>query len=309
MTEEDIQALLETILKCNIFQFDGVFYAQKCGLVIGLRIAPLLAIVYMDRIGRRSLTQGIVFYKRYLDDVFVIGSTALDLDTTLDNLNSCDPNIQFTVESPDQNGFLPFLNTEVCTCHGRKEFVWYKKPASQSVLLHSRSAHPLYMKVNVISHLVASKDKTCTEESMDAEANISRILEENGYTRAEARSWRPHFIPGGVPLVFPYVNERIATEVNRVVKASGLPVKLVFRPPPNLKSLLTASRICEEKCGRNNCPYCTTHKICQLRGTVYQVTCEGWGEKTPGRASASVAKPRFLPYEQLFATPHPPPHS
>ncbi|VDP09726.1 unnamed protein product [Heligmosomoides polygyrus] len=82
MTEEDIQALLETILKCNIFQFDGVFYAQKRGLAMGLRIAPLLAIVYLDRIERRSLTQGIVFYKRYIDDVFVIGSTALDLYDT-----------------------------------------------------------------------------------------------------------------------------------------------------------------------------------------------------------------------------------
>ncbi|VDO85145.1 unnamed protein product [Heligmosomoides polygyrus] len=57
MTEEDIQALLETILECNILQFDGVFYAQKRGLAMGLWIAPLLAIVYLDHIERRSLTQ------------------------------------------------------------------------------------------------------------------------------------------------------------------------------------------------------------------------------------------------------------
>ncbi|VDO65040.1 unnamed protein product [Heligmosomoides polygyrus] len=93
MTEEDIQALLKTILECNILQFDGVFYAQKRSPAMGLRIAPLLAIVYLGRIERRSLTQGIVFYKRYIDDVFVIGSSALDLNTTLDNLDSCDPNI------------------------------------------------------------------------------------------------------------------------------------------------------------------------------------------------------------------------
>uniref|UniRef100_A0A183GKU2 Reverse transcriptase domain-containing protein n=1 Tax=Heligmosomoides polygyrus TaxID=6339 RepID=A0A183GKU2_HELPZ len=93
MTEEDIKPLLETILECNIFQFDDVFCAQKRGLAMGLRIAPLLAIVYLDRIERRSLTQGIVFYKPYIALHFVVGSTALDLDTTLHNLNSCDPNI------------------------------------------------------------------------------------------------------------------------------------------------------------------------------------------------------------------------
>ncbi|VDO18918.1 unnamed protein product [Heligmosomoides polygyrus] len=59
-------------------QFDGVLYEQKRGLAMGLRIAPLLAIVYLDCIERRPLTQAIVLHKHYIDDVFVIDSTVLD---------------------------------------------------------------------------------------------------------------------------------------------------------------------------------------------------------------------------------------
>ena len=224
----------------------------------------------------------ILFYKRYIDDVFVISSTVETMDTMLQNLNSCDPNIRLTVEYPNDSGFLPFLNAKVRIDHGTKELIWYKKPMCKNILLHSRSAHPLYMKANVIKNLITTKTRICTVESEEVEQKIAKILEENGYTTRRPKSWRPFFAVGGIPLVLPYVNERTAKKVNHVVKSSRLPVQLVFRPPPNLKSLLTSSRIYEEKCGRRNCTYCAENKICQLRGTVYLVTCEGCGRKHVG---------------------------
>ncbi|EYC01441.1 hypothetical protein Y032_0107g3803 [Ancylostoma ceylanicum] len=121
LREDDLRELLVTTLGCNIFQFDGEFYKQKRGLAMTLRISPLLAVIYLDRIERRSLVTGILFYKRYIDDVFVIGSTASDLHTMVENLNSCDPNIRFTVESPDDSGSLPYLNTKVQICNGKRD--------------------------------------------------------------------------------------------------------------------------------------------------------------------------------------------
>ncbi|EYC25072.1 hypothetical protein Y032_0012g1686 [Ancylostoma ceylanicum] len=135
-----------------------------------------------------------------------------------------------------------------------------------------------------------SKGRICNQEFPEVEEKITRILDENGYTKSEPRSWRPFFAPGGVPLVLPYVNEENAKDVNRVVRGANLPIKLVFQPPPNLKSLLTSTRIYEEKCGRNNCMYCTEQKICQLRGTVYLVTCEGCGRKYVGETSRPLHK-------------------
>ena len=257
---------------------------------MGLRISPLLAIVYLDRIERRSLITGIIFYKRYIDDVFLVSSTANAMNTMLQNLNSCDPNIRFTVEHPDEDGFLPFLNTKVRINHGIKELEWYRKPMSKNILLHSRSAHPLYMKANVIRNLVTTKTRTCTRESVEVDRKIATILEENGYTTCQPRTWRPFFATAGIPLVLPYVNERLAKKVNHAIKSSRLPVKLIFRPPADLRSLLTSSRIYEDKCGRANCTYCTESKICQLKGTVYLVTCEGCGQRYVGETMRPLHK-------------------
>ncbi|EYB89127.1 hypothetical protein Y032_0235g3167 [Ancylostoma ceylanicum] len=88
---------------------------------MGIRIAPLLAIVHLDHNEKASLTNGIILYKRYIDDVFVIGSSYAELRSTLTNLNSMDVNIKFTVEEPSRDGFLPFLNTKVRICNGKTD--------------------------------------------------------------------------------------------------------------------------------------------------------------------------------------------
>ncbi|EYB97548.1 hypothetical protein Y032_0139g2090 [Ancylostoma ceylanicum] len=68
----DTEILLEAALAFNTFRFNNIFYPQKRGLAMGIRIAPLLAIVFLDHIGKVSLTKRILFYKGYIDKVFVI---------------------------------------------------------------------------------------------------------------------------------------------------------------------------------------------------------------------------------------------
>ena len=257
---------------------------------MGSRIAPLLAIVYLDSIERRSLTTGIIFYKRYIDDVFIIGSSPAELEGTLRNLNSQDPSIKFTVENPHNDGFVPFLNTKVRIRHGNTELSWYKKPASKNVLLHARSGHPLYMKANVVRNLVITKEKICTQRSSEVDSMVDRILKENGYSSSRTHTWKPHSTPDGIPLVLPYLNENTALKVNNIVKCSPLPIRLIFRPPPNLKRLLTFSRPYENGCGRTGCRYCNQSKICQLRGTVYLVECQGCGQKYVGETGRPLYK-------------------
>ncbi|EYC17839.1 hypothetical protein Y032_0029g1902 [Ancylostoma ceylanicum] len=49
----DIELLLEATLACNVFRFDNNFYAQRRGLAMRIRIAPLLAIIYLDHMRER----------------------------------------------------------------------------------------------------------------------------------------------------------------------------------------------------------------------------------------------------------------
>ncbi|EYC22563.1 hypothetical protein Y032_0017g3427 [Ancylostoma ceylanicum] len=81
--------------------------------------------MYLDHIEKLSLTSGILLYKRYIDDVFVIGDTKMDVDTTLERLNVFDPKVSVTIERPNADGYLPFLNTKVRIIQGQKEHLWY----------------------------------------------------------------------------------------------------------------------------------------------------------------------------------------
>ncbi|EYC22565.1 hypothetical protein Y032_0017g3428 [Ancylostoma ceylanicum] len=116
----------------------------------------------------------------------------------------------------------------------------------------------------------------------EVERTIARILDENGYNMNPATTWFPYSTTDGIPLILPYVGDGPARAVNQVVRHSGLPIRLVFRPPSTLKEILTSTRIYENKCPQPDCQYCTEEPICQLRGTVYLVTCEGCGEKYAG---------------------------
>ncbi|EYC21534.1 hypothetical protein Y032_0988g3301 [Ancylostoma ceylanicum] len=297
----DIEILLEATLACNTFRFNNIFYAQKRGLAMGIRIAPLLAIVFLDHIEKASLTKGILFYKRYIDDVFAIGSSRSTLISTLTELNSKDVNIKFTMEEPEKDGFLPFLNTRVRFCNGRSEIRWYRKQSSKNIMLHSRSAHPTYMKVNVVRNLKRTSERIA-ENDKESEEAIQRILSENGYNNGSTNTWRPFSAPDGIALVLPYLNECTSKQVNIVVKRSGLPVRLIFRPPPTLREILTSSRIYESGCDAEDCHYCSDQKICHLRGTVYMITCDKCGQRYIGETGRPL-KERLDEHRRAFTSP------
>uniref|UniRef100_A0A7I4XVS1 Reverse transcriptase domain-containing protein n=1 Tax=Haemonchus contortus TaxID=6289 RepID=A0A7I4XVS1_HAECO len=298
----EIKDLIEAALECNIFCFDNKFYKQKRGLAMGNRIAPVLAVIFLDHIEKSSLTSGILFYKRYIDDVFVIGTTEEDLVETLKRLNSHDANITFTREDPGRDGFLPFLNTKVRISEGYKEHLWYRKSASSNILLHSRSAHPVYMKANVVRNLLQTKRKLGTRRDSVVDAKVESILNSNGYFEGNTKTWVPYRTADGVSLILPFVNDKMAREVNHIVKNSELPIRLVFRPPPTLKDFLTSSRIYEKRCREQSCRYCTSEKICELQGTVYLIQCGGCGEKYVGE-TARPLKIRLDEHRRALANP------
>ncbi|EYC31235.1 hypothetical protein Y032_0004g2038 [Ancylostoma ceylanicum] len=91
-------------------------------------------------------------------------------------------------------------------------------------------------------------------------------------------------------LVLPYVGDGPARKLSEAVKDSRLPIRLVFRPPPTLRDLLTSTRIYENRCPVVGCRYCSGEKICELRGTVYLLTCGGCGEKYIGETIRPLRK-------------------
>ena len=75
----------------------------------------------------------VLFWKRYLDDIFVISS--VPLDTLLCRDNSVAESIKFTLELPDPNNTIPFLDVLVLLSN---ENVNSLLPLDSSVLLQRK---------------------------------------------------------------------------------------------------------------------------------------------------------------------------
>ncbi|KAK6009798.1 hypothetical protein OSTOST_25244, partial [Ostertagia ostertagi] len=194
----DMEELLRTVVEVNIFRFRNRFYKQKRGLAMGSRLAPLLAIVFMDSLERQALSSGILYFGRYIDDIFIVGKTRAALRETFSKLNSAHESIQLTSEEPSPDGFLPFLNTKVRIMDGQISAMWYKKGASRNILIHARSCHPLHM---------------VRLELVEVMTEVDEILRQNGYKRGQHRTWKPCRSPSGTPLLLPFITDEFAMDI------------------------------------------------------------------------------------------------
>lgn len=84
------------------------------------------------------------------------------------------------------------------------------------------------------------------------------------------------------PSVFiPYVSEKFTSDIKRLFKDFDLPVSVVTIPPPNLRKLLTRSRLyeatqCHAEGRRKTCKICPDNGdgACMLKGVIYRIDCE-----------------------------------
>ena len=109
LDREDIMALLKV-------SFQGKFYKQLHSAAMGSPCSPVVANIYMEYFERRALDPELPVsftintWLRYVDDVLTIVKKGTH-DSLLNYLNSIDPNIKFTIEPPNEQGAIPFLDT------------------------------------------------------------------------------------------------------------------------------------------------------------------------------------------------------
>ena len=102
---------------------------------MGSPCSPVVANIYMEYFEELALGPKLPIpikeWKRYVDDVFSIVPMGKQ-EELLKYLNSIDPHIKFTVEQPNIEGAIPFLNTLPKPNGNEISVSVYRKPLTQT---------------------------------------------------------------------------------------------------------------------------------------------------------------------------------
>jgi hypothetical protein len=138
--------------------------------------------VYVQRIVNEF---GVIYYKRYVDDCFLIIDNEHDNTNDITNyLNSLNPNIQFTSET-ETDGQLNYLDLNIARVDNRLEFSIYRKPTTTDHTIHSTSNHPTQHKLAAYKSMIHRLHTIpMTNEKFQNELHtIHDIAQNNGFTR------------------------------------------------------------------------------------------------------------------------------
>ncbi|KAG4066806.1 hypothetical protein HA402_012873 [Bradysia odoriphaga] len=114
---EDIICLLTACLKNTYFQYGNELFLQNEGCPMGSPISGTVADIYLQKLENHiiPLNPKILFWKRYVDDVFaIIEGDENDANEIKNQLNLYHPNIQFTMETENDKeiAFLDIINDD-----------------------------------------------------------------------------------------------------------------------------------------------------------------------------------------------------
>ncbi|CAF5086883.1 unnamed protein product, partial [Rotaria sp. Silwood1] len=185
----DLKELLTFATTKSHFLFDGKIYDQVDGVSMGSPLAPLLAEIFLQEFEKKysSLFEnlGIVYWKRYVDDTFVLLDPKFSAKKVCAELSKLHPSVKFTSQEEDAvTHKLPFLNVLI----QRQEGIGfqtriYRKPTFTGLITKWNSFVPKIYKYNTISVMVHHAIQICSSyKALHAEFQcIRKISKRNGY--------------------------------------------------------------------------------------------------------------------------------
>ena len=117
---------------------------------------------------------------RYVDDIFSIIPKG-NHDTMLQYLNSIDPHIKFTIEQPNAEGGIPFLDTFPKPQGEDIVVAVYRKPTHTDRYLDFNSSHPVSAKRAVVRAVMDRAENVCSDPEILAKEidHLSKVLHYN----------------------------------------------------------------------------------------------------------------------------------
>ncbi len=187
ISQAGFRKLLELAVFDSFFLFEGDMYHQIDGVAMGSPLGPTLANAFLCHYESIWLNQcppsfKPIFYRRYVDDTFLLFKSEEHIQQFLVYLNACHKSIKFTVENAVDNS-LPFLDVSVSKVRGKFETCMYRKKTFTGLYTWFDSFMPLQYKLSLVFCLLSRAYEICSSyEKVIAEFKvIQNILGKNGY--------------------------------------------------------------------------------------------------------------------------------
>ena len=188
LTENEMKTLLNLAVKDTLFMFDGIYYNQIDGVAMGSPLGPHFANSFMnyhEKIWLDNCPDDIKpkYYRRYVDDIFVLFETADQLEKFKVYLNSKHQNINFTSEL-EKDGKLPFLDMLIDRNDGNITTSVYRKPTFTGVYTHFHSFLPSIYKFGLLSTILFRYFSICSSFQLFhlEVVEFKKIFLKNGYS-------------------------------------------------------------------------------------------------------------------------------
>ena len=187
LEKDEVMQLLKLVLENCVFTFQNKFFKQLHGTTMGSPCSPVVANIYMEYFENMALGPGNSLYQSrtgrgYVDDVFSIIPKG-SWDKMLQYFNSIDPHIKFTIEQPNKEGGISFLDTFPKPQGEDIAVAVYRKPTHTDRYLDFHSSHPVLAKRAVVRALMDRAENVCSDPDILAREieHLNKVLHYNNY--------------------------------------------------------------------------------------------------------------------------------
>ena len=162
------KTLLELSVRDVLFFFNNVLYSLINGVGMGNPLGPTLANAFLCHHEIKWLDNcpsdfKPIFYRRYVDDTFILFRDPSHVAKFLDYLNSQNSCIKFTVDI-ENNNQLNFLDVKINKTENSFQTSVFRKSTFFGLGLQFDSSIPHHFRTNIISCLIDRAFKICSTE-------------------------------------------------------------------------------------------------------------------------------------------------
>ena len=181
LTPQTMRDLLLFCLDNAYFEFDGNFYKQTSGGVMGSPLTVTLAEIRTSQLEQHALdtfADPLHSYRHFVDDGIGAARDADHATAFLHHINSLSPDLQYTIEHP-KDGFLPYLDVLL---HPDLSTSIYRKPTHTNLYLKYNSSTPASTRRSVIQSLTRRAYNLCSPQHLQQELDtVYSIFLANGF--------------------------------------------------------------------------------------------------------------------------------